>query len=143
MRYALLFDKYCLSGTKTYYPLVNHMPKSILVAEDDTYLLNLYRKALQKSGFEVSASKSLQNVRDQLRITHFDLLLCDLHLDDGSAIDYLKEITEQAMNQHMEIIIASGDARYRTVCERLGVEFYLEKPISIEALVTLINRLLK
>jgi len=118
------------------------MPKSILVAEDDVYLVNLYRKALQKSGFDVRVSQSLKDVRDQLRSAPFDLFLCDIHLDDGSAVDYLKEIADQIADQDMEIIIASGDSRYRTVCERLGIEFYLEKPISIEALITLVHRLL-
>jgi DNA-binding NtrC family response regulator len=114
------------------------MPKSILIAEDDPYLLNLYSKALRKSGFNVSGSQTLQHVREQLEAEPFDLLLCDIHLDDGSVIDYLQEIPDQ----EMEIIVASGDAHYRTVCEELGIDFYLEKPISIKVMITLIQRLL-
>jgi hypothetical protein len=35
----------------------------------------------------------------------------------------------------------SGKAEYRDMCEDMGVDFFLEKPVAMRTLVTLANRL--
>ena len=37
--------------------------------------------------------------------------------------------------------MVSGDASFRTDAEAMGIDFYLEKPIALETLTTLINRI--
>jgi hypothetical protein len=39
------------------------------------------------------------------------------------------------------VIIMSAYPRYRPFCEEMGVDFYLEKPVAISTLLTLVERL--
>jgi len=40
-----------------------------------------------------------------------------------------------------KIIVVSGQAQYRPMCEEIGVDFYLEKSVGLETLLTLVERL--
>jgi len=39
------------------------------------------------------------------------------------------------------VVIVSGQAQYREMCEEMGIDFFLEKPVSVPALIALVDRL--
>jgi DNA-binding NtrC family response regulator len=59
--------------------------------------------------------------------------------DNGT--DLLQESIDDITTSGAQVIMVSGQAHYRRVCEELGADFFLEKPVSVATLVTLVNRL--
>ncbi len=116
-------------------------PRQILVMEDDAHLRRLYGKALRAKGYEVQTAATMQDARNFLDSSRFDIMLCDIHMGTERGTDILSEYADQLVTSGTQVVMVSGQARYREMCEQLGADFFLEKPISIGVLVALVDRL--
>ena len=112
-----------------------------MVMEDDAHLRNVFTRALQSAGYEVQQAASVQEARVLLSQFDFDVLICDIHVGKSRGTDLLREHGEMLLNSGGQIVMVSGYPRYRAVCEEMGADFFLEKPVSIQTLVTLVHRL--
>ena len=101
----------------------------------------LYYKALRSAGYEVNTAGTVQEARDILTQVHFDLLLCDIQMGDERGTDLLNEYAGALFTSGAQVVIVSGQPQYRDMCIDLGVDFFLEKPVAIGTLVTLVDRL--
>lgn len=110
---------------------------SVLVMEDDPQLLRLYSKALNKAGYGVCGAGNADQARIALENTSFDMILCDINLGDGCGTDVLRDYRLDGT----PVIVVSGHEPYRMACEAEGYEFFLSKPVHINDLVTLVDRL--
>jgi DNA-binding NarL/FixJ family response regulator len=116
-------------------------PRQILIMEDDAHLRRLYSKALRARGYQVQTAATIENARSLLEKSRFDVLLCDIHMGQDRGTDLLKEYADTLVTSGTQLVMVSGQARYREMCEELGADFFLEKPISIGVLVALVDRL--
>ncbi len=114
----------------------------ILIMEDNLDLLRLFSKALINTGYDVETATTLEAARAHLSQSRFDLLLCDIHIGERRGTDLLHEQIETLRAQGTEIVVVSVDTHYRPLCQDLGIDFYLEKPVSVRQLVQLVERLL-
>lgn len=112
-----------------------------MVLEDDAHLRNVFTRALKSAGYDVHPASAVQEARDLLSEYEFDVLICDIHVGKSRGTDLLREHGEMLLNSGGQIVMVSGYPRYRAVCEEMGADFFLEKPVSIQTLVTLTNRL--
>ncbi len=115
----------------------------IMVMEDDAHLRNVFTRALQAAGYEVHQAAAVDEARALLSEFEFDVLICDIHVGKSRGTDLLREHGEMLLNSGGQIVMVSGYPRYRAVCEEMGADFFLEKPVSIKTLVTLVDRLTK
>jgi len=115
--------------------------RRILVMEDDDHLRRLYTKALSRSGYEVYPASTIEEARGLLSSSQFDIFLCDVHMGNGLGTDLVHEQRTTMSNNGTQVIMISGEARHRTTCEEMGVDFYLEKPVPVSMLLTLVERL--
>lgn len=113
----------------------------ILILEDNKDLLRLYKRALTRRHYKVYTSTTLQEARDLIERHCLAVFLCDIHIGREYSTDLLREYAESLHKNNTQIITVSGDASHRADVEELGIEFYMEKPIAIETLITLIDRL--
>jgi CheY-like chemotaxis protein len=113
----------------------------ILVMEDTDDLRRLYCRALEKAGYKVSPAATLQEARDRLTERRFDVFFCDIHMGGDRGTDLLREQRAALDAAGTQIVMVSGDARYRDICEEMGIDFYIEKPVAIPLLITLVKRL--
>jgi DNA-binding response OmpR family regulator len=106
--------------------------------EDDRALCRALAAALEVLGFEHRLCRSLRDARDQL--THLeggwkpDLVLLDVVLPDGTALDFLRAFSPEAP---LPVIVAmSGSAEPAQAFElaTLGVRRFLPKPVELERL---------
>jgi DNA-binding NtrC family response regulator len=115
--------------------------KHILILEDNPDLRHLYSKALSKSGYVAYPAATLQEAHALLDGSRFDVFLCDIQVGGERGTDLLLA-KQAALSQHgTQVIVMSAFPRFRPFCEEMGVEFYLEKPIAIGTLLTLVQRL--
>jgi two-component system response regulator (stage 0 sporulation protein F) len=115
--------------------------RSILIMEDESVLRRLYTRALDRAGYKVYGAGTLAEARELLAQHRFDAFVCDIHMGEGRGTDLLREQGDALRKGGTQIVMVSADSRYRAVTEEMGVEFYLEKPVSISSLVALMDRL--
>lgn len=115
--------------------------RSILVMEDNHDLRRLYSKIFTNAGYNVYPAATLEEARALLLKNHVNLFLCDIHVGDERGTDLLREQAAFLGKNGTKVIVVSGQAQYRAACEEMGVDFYLEKPVGLETLLTLVRRL--
>lgn len=111
--------------------------RHILVLEDDEGLLNLYCKVFQKSGFNVHTAQSIQAANDLLSSQKFDVFICDVRIGKTFGVDLLLIWRDKLIQNNTKIIVASGDPWYRLMSEKIGADFFFQKPVEMATLVNL------
>jgi CheY-like chemotaxis protein len=107
--------------------------RRILVVEDHEDTLRSMKLLLKRLGYEVLAA---ENMEDALRIAeeeHFDILLSDIGLPDGSGLELLKRIRQR---RDVPALALSGFGMDEDI-ERsrdAGFSEHLTKPVSIDRL---------
>lgn len=113
-----------------------------LVVEDDDRLRPVLVEALASLGFEVKEAGSVGAATVILEASAPDLLLLDVALPDGRALDLLAVVERVAPRP--SVVAMSGaagpDESFR-LAER-GVRAYLEKPIQLDELTRAVERAL-
>lgn len=114
----------------------------VLIMEDEDDLRHLYSKALTKAGYEVCSAANLQSARNFLGEQQFDAFLCDIRIGKNElGTTLLREKLDTLQENDTRVIVLSCETQYRPLCEEMGVEFFLEKPVAIHAMITLVDRL--
>ncbi|MGI9103629.1 MAG: response regulator [Terriglobales bacterium] len=115
----------------------------ILVVDDESSVLFTYRVLLEQNGYTTTAVLSSREAIDAVTREEFDLLLCDLSLEEGHTGF---EVLEQARKTNPAIPCvlltgyASSDATQRA--EQLGIPV-LYKPIEIKEFLDTIPLVLR
>jgi DNA-binding NtrC family response regulator len=115
--------------------------RRVLVMDDNADLRRLYGKVLGRAGYAVYPATTVEEARTLLGQGRFDVFLCDIHMGNERGTDLLREQIDSLREQGTQVIMVSGEAQYRPLCEEMGVDFYLEKPVALEPLVRLVDRL--
>ena len=67
-------------------------PSRILVVDDEPDLRTLYELTLLREGYLVDTAASVAQARARLRAGHYELLITDMRMPDGSGIDVLADV---------------------------------------------------
>jgi DNA-binding NtrC family response regulator len=112
----------------------------VLALEDDDALAEILVEELETRGFRPTRAQTVAEARELLQRFDFDVALLDLMLPDGSGIDLLRHIGEQALNT--ESIVLTGYAQVSTAIEamKLGAYDYQSKPVRMEELEVLVQK---
>jgi DNA-binding NtrC family response regulator len=115
--------------------------RRILLIEEKEDLRRIYGGALRGAGYLVYEASSLHKARGLLASHWFDIILCSLDVSGKPVMHFLREQTARLSQIGTNVIAISSQGGYRSICEELGVDFYLETPIAVTPLVTLVDRL--
>ena len=113
----------------------------VLFVDDSTTVRMVITAELREAGFRVTPVPTLDGARRALsQAKHhaaFDLVILDLSLPDGDGIDLLREIRNDPDLSNMPVMILSGDARFGSRLQGLGVgaDDFVGKPHSKAYLV--------
>jgi two-component system phosphate regulon response regulator PhoB/two-component system alkaline phosphatase synthesis response regulator PhoP len=107
--------------------------KTILLADDDPLLIEVYANKLKTAGFELEVVQTGEEILAKLKERKFDLLLLDIVLPEISGWDILGKIKEQSSKsknlKDLKIIILSN----------LGQKSEVEKALKLGAVRYLIK----
>jgi len=106
--------------------------RHLLVVDDEPHIGLVLRPYLEQLGYRVSFARTLQEARTALRATPAtDGLLLDLHLPDGSGIDFLRDLRKQSGTARLPVLVltAEGEDRILHEARRLGAAL-VTKPFS-------------
>ncbi|QFY41438.1 sigma-54-dependent Fis family transcriptional regulator [Candidatus Methylospira mobilis] len=109
---------------------------TLLVIEDEMLLGAEIQRHYRKEGWEVEWATSLHNAREVLSGKDFDplLILSDMHLPDGNALDLLEEIRQSNTCQEWILLTGMGSVPDSVRALRLGAYDFLEKPCELDRL---------
>jgi len=115
----------------------------LLVVDDETAILGTLKKALSLEGHAVDVAGGVALAEERIRRGNYDIVLLDVALPDGDGVDLLARL--RAAGNDVAVIMMSGhatiDAAVRAT--RLGALDFLEKPISTDRLLVVVDNALR
>jgi len=116
---------------------MNDQQKTILIIDDEPEIRNLMEEILSEEGYKTFSAESAQNAEQIIAAHQIDLVYLDIWMPGTDGVDLLKKLTK-TNNLKAPIIMISGHATIKTAVEttRLGAFDFIEKPLSIEKLLT-------
>jgi two-component system phosphate regulon response regulator PhoB len=106
--------------------------RHLLVVDDEPHIGLVLRPFLEQLGYVVSIARTLDEARTALRAQPAtDGVLLDLHLPDGSGLDFLRDLREQDRTSRLPVVVltAEGEDRVLREARRLGAAL-VTKPFS-------------
>ena len=116
---------------------------TVLVVDDESSVLFTYKLLLEQQGYGVTGVPSSATAQKELKKTKFDLLLCDLSLEENhSGFEVIAFARES--NPDIACILLTGYASVEAAQKAadMGVTV-LYKPIDIQEFLTTIPAVLK
>lgn len=118
------------------------------MAEDDEAMRHLLVRWLREAGYHVTACADGLDLRARLEMSvlsgelgEFDLLVSDIQMPLGSALEVLDEFLHCDGVPPTLLITAFGSPRIRLQADRLGAAAVLEKPFERGRLLAELRRL--
>jgi signal transduction histidine kinase/CheY-like chemotaxis protein len=120
-------------------------PLRILLAEDNPVNQQLAVGLLTKRGYQVRVAENGRKALETLETDRFDLILMDVQMPEMGGFDATAAIRarEQLVGGHVPIVALTAHAMAgdRERCLAAGMDDYASKPLRIQELVTIIERL--
>lgn len=116
-------------------------PFRILIVDDQTVLLDAYKRVLEGVGMEVRGEPDPMNTVQVTIAYDPDVVLLDMSLPLVSGVDIAATLREQHKRPHMPILFLSNEdnEQYRLQALNLGADDFLIKPVSPDHLVAAVT----
>jgi DNA-binding response OmpR family regulator len=112
--------------------------RTVLVVDDEPAIRMLCRLNLELEGFRVLEADGIAAARSILESEDVAVLLVDVHLGDGDGRDLVRELRARAAA--LRIALLTGTTELASD-ERAGADAVIDKPFTLEALVTTVRAL--
>jgi len=116
---------------------------SILIVDDDPLARDSLARIVKKMGHDAAEAGSLGSAREMIPSNAYDLVFCDVRMPDGSGLDLLPEIRAAAASPEVIIVTGFGDPDGAELAIKQGAWDYIEKPLSVKAVMLCIERALQ
>ncbi len=115
----------------------------VLAVEDEDRLLGILLRTLKAEGFSVDGVTTAHEALEQIKLNHYDLIILDLQLPDGSGTTLLRQIRQQQRKMPVLILTARGDIDSKIENFEAGADDYLTKPFALAELMIRVHALLR
>ena len=119
--------------------------KTILVADDETHILNVVSLKLRNAGYRVVTASDGQEALDLARERHPDLLITDFHMPVLSGLELCRRLKQDPKVPQIPVIMltARGYHLEPQDTEQSGILRMLSKPFSPRQLLATVNEVLE
>lgn len=123
---------------------MSQQPKTILVADDESHILNVVSLKLRNAGFNVLTARDGQEALDMAAAERPDLLITDYHMPQLSGIELCRKLKEAAATASIPAIMltARGYNLESIDTENSGIRQLISKPFSPRQLLSAVNEVL-
>ncbi|MDP3480530.1 MAG: sigma-54 dependent transcriptional regulator [Desulfoprunum sp.] len=117
--------------------------KTLLIVDDDRFFCDLVRAYFAGRDLRVLSAHTKEEGGRLARDERIDVVLLDQHLPDGDGVDLCLPLL--AVNDHAKIIFITAYPSFDNVLQALrrGANDYLAKPIEIEELGLIVEKVLR
>lgn len=116
----------------------------VLLVEDNPVNQKVAIRMLQKLGCAVDVAENGQQALERLACASYDIVLMDMQMPvmDGLTATRLLRQREQQTGNHQIVIALTANAMQsdREVCFEAGMDDYLSKPLTLDALQATLRR---
>lgn len=113
--------------------------KSILIVDDNRYVLRILTKILQKAEFSVTSVETWREALKKLEAQTYDTAIIDVRLQDMNGLNLLHKIQKIAPNMRKIILTGYPSEEDRIKALGEGADYYLAKPIKSDKLIEIIK----
>ena len=114
------------------------MPRSILVADDDAAMLDVYARLFAGTDYLVSETSSFAEAARLINSRNYDLLITDLMLGDGLGTDLIKIFERKQAGAKCLLVTGSVEI---LPPEQIP-DAYFEKPFKVEVFMAAVAKAL-
>ena len=120
------------------------MAKTILCIEDEHFISELYARALQKKGYDVTIMLSGNDGLKAAQTDHYDIILLDLMLPGMTGFEILEKLRGESAesNIHSKIIITTNldqDDDNRDKVESMADGYLIKAEMTPKQLVDIVD----
>jgi len=115
----------------------------VLVVEDEEDILEVVSRYLKLDSHEVLTAKSLEEMYEVLEKGCVDLIVLDLLLPDGDAMDEIPSIKIMCPETFIIVLTALREDRNRILGLELGADDYVTKPFNPRELVARVRAVMR
>ena len=124
------------------FPHLEHLPKRVLVIDDDTLFLSMIKEMLERNGVTCTVCRTAKEVVKAIRSKEYDLLLSDILMPGTNGFDLLDLLRNSNVGNSREIPViamtARGD-REKDAFLNAGFTDCIYKPFSSSELLSLLS----
>ena len=115
----------------------------VLVIDDEHDVCEVLYHAIEKSGYEPAYANTLGQGLDMASREHYEAVLLDVCMPDGSGLDFLPRFLELPSSPEVIIITGKGDPDGAELSLSRGAFDYIEKPASLNQVMLPLVRALE
>ncbi|GAB6078836.1 sigma-54-dependent transcriptional regulator [Hydrogenobaculum acidophilum] len=112
----------------------------VLIIDDEDAIREAISEILNDENISSKTAKSLEEAKKILLKEYFPVILLDIWLEDGSGIDFIDTIKDLSPNSSIVMITGHGGIELAVQSIKKGAFDFLEKPLSIEKLLNVIEK---
>ncbi len=109
-----------------------------LLVDDDEFIRNSLELAFKTKGCPLQVAQSAEEGLKAIKEQPFDIILSDLRLPGMSGLDFLKLTTVTHPDAIRFLITAYRDDRFVSEAIRSGIHQFIDKPFTINFLVSML-----
>ena len=121
----------------------NSLHDPVLVVDDEADIRDLMEMTLMKMGLRVETAVGVEDAKNKLEARDYSLVLTDMRMPDGSGLEVVQYINELMLDTPVAVITAFGNADQAVEALKSGAFDYLQKPITLSQLRSLVKSAVK
>ena len=114
--------------------------QKILVVDDEQDVLLMLDSLLQRNGYEVATTISCEEVSAILDTFHPDFILMDVNVGTQDGRILCKKIKSEARNEHISVVLISGNEELLRSYKECGATTCLRKPFPSAILIDMLKK---
>jgi DNA-binding response OmpR family regulator len=115
----------------------------ILIVEDEKRLNDILQRCLRTEGYTVDGVTTTADGLDYIKTNHYDLVILDLQLPDGTGTALLKQMRTLGHAMPALILTARSDLDSKVEHFQAGADDYVVKPVAMAELAIRVQALLR
>ncbi len=115
---------------------------TILVADDDSAILDATSMILEDEGYNVQTSSDGNTIIGSKR-TLPDLLLLDIWMSGKDGREICRQIKQNTSTKHIPVIMVSANRDTEKIAKEVGAEDFITKPFDIDELLVKVDKHLR
>jgi DNA-binding response OmpR family regulator len=115
----------------------------ILIVEDEKKFLDILQRSLRGEGYTVDGVSLASDAVEYLKSYHYDLVVMDLQLPDGTGLSLLRRLRESGHTMPVLVLTARSELESKVENFQAGADDYVVKPVAMAELAIRVQALLR
>ncbi len=121
---------------------MNKNSNRILVVDDEPNIRRTLSAVLRTRGFDVDSASNGSDALQLIRDSKYDVTIMDVRMPGMSGIQALQAMVAEEQGLRVILMSGHGEADEKNAALEHGATAFLEKPISVDSLLELLQQLL-